>query len=260
MAASDPLPSRLTDIHNHLRNDPGGDRLIEIMDTFGVGNALIMGLPQSPNEGVLDAMRKHPGRFVGGAYLDPRLGSKAIDALKHYHAEGMKVVKLFPNFGYYPDEDRLRPFFDAVAESQMAVLSHCGWLAPTMGVTAAHYSHPGKFEKLLRAYPETIFIFAHMGGIDGFLETRMLISRAPNAFADISPGQGLWVMEYAGPIAASMPTDKIMWGADMYYDRTLLDRYHEALVARGMGESLEKIFHTNAQRLLQTIGAVGSPN
>jgi len=251
------MPDKLIDIHNHLAaDDPEGDKLIEIMDSFGTEVALIMGTAGHPNEHVLQAMRKHPGRFVGGAYLDPRRGAAAIDAMRNYHAEGMKVVKLFPNYGYFPDDGAFKPFFDAVAELGMAVLSHCGWLAPGGGVTAAYYSNPGRFEKVIRSHSETIFILGHAGGIDAFPQTVMLTTRTPNTFTDISPGQGLWVVEHTGSIAASIPPDRMMWGADMYYDRELIERYRKALVNIGFGEHLEKVFYSNAKALLAKIGAV----
>jgi len=250
------IPNKLIDIHNHLASDdPGGDRLIEIMDNHGTEKALIMGTAGHSNKDILDAMRKHPDRFVGGAYLDPRRGDAAIEEMKHWQGEGMKVVKLFPNYGYYPDDDALKPFFDAVAEVGMAVLSHCGWLAPHAGVTAAYYSNPGRFEKVIRRHPETVFILAHAGGIDAFTQTVMLTTRTPNTFTDISPGQGLWVVEHAPSIAAGIPPDRMMWGADMYYDKDFLERYRKALVAMGFAEHLEKVFYSNAKGLLVRIGA-----
>ncbi len=257
MAGLPTLPGKIIDAHNHLADhDPDGSKLIDIMDAHNVEMTLIMGTLGRRNGLIVEAVRKHPGRFIGGVYIDPRQGSAAIDEVRHYHGEGIHLVKLFPNFGYYPDEDRFRPLFDVVAELGMGVLSHCGWLTPSMGVSAAYYSRPGRFEKLIRTYPDTVFIFAHMGGMDGFLESRMLISRAPNAFADTAPGQGLWVLEDGGSIAASTPTDKIMWGADMYYDRRIIDKYLAAFGKQGFTEQLEKIFYSNARGVFEKIGAL----
>ena len=257
MTTSATMPKRLIDMHNHLwQDDTSGSRLIEAMDATGVETALIMGTPGRSNENVLAAVAKYPERFTGGAFLDLREGQQAIDQLHHYHAEGMRVVKLFPNFGYYPDDDEFRQFFDVVAALGMAVLSHCGWLSPAQGVTASYYARPGRFEKLIRAYTDTPFILAHMGGIDGFCEAIMLTTRAPNAYVDLAPGQGLWVVEFAGKMAGSIPPEKIMWGMDGYYDPAIIARYQAALEASGFAEHLEKIFRTNALGILQRIGAI----
>jgi predicted TIM-barrel fold metal-dependent hydrolase len=252
------LPPRRIDIHNHVRpEDPGGDKLVGLMDGSDVEMALVMGAPGHPNEAVMQAVAKHPGRLVPGAYVDPREGTKALDEVARHHSLGVRVVKLFPNLGYYPDDDAFVPFFAKIADLGMAVLSHCGWLAPEAGVSAAYHSHPGRFEKPIRRHPRTPFILAHMGGIAGFLETIMLTTRTPNTYADVSPGQGTWVLEHAGPMAASIPPEKLLWGVDSYNIAAMLDRHGKALEAAGFGPHFEKIFHDNARGILERIGAIG---
>ncbi|MCK4277419.1 MAG: amidohydrolase family protein [Phycisphaerae bacterium] len=250
-----PLPERIIDIHNHLGEGRDPAALIELMDKSNIEMTLIMGTFKQPNEDVLKAVGAHPDRLVGGAYVDPRNGD-AIEQLKRHRGEGFRVVKLFPNFGYYPDDEQFRPFFDTVSELGMAVLSHCGWLAPAAGVSAAYYSHPGRFEKVIRTYTDTVFIMAHMGGIAGFLETVMLTTRTPNTYADCSPGQGAWVLAATGSIAASVPPDRVLWGADSWQQQQWLDHNADALCKLGFGPHFEKIFYSNARGILERIGAV----
>jgi predicted TIM-barrel fold metal-dependent hydrolase len=251
-----PLPAKLIDVHNHLApEDAQGDNLVALMDSLNVETTLVLGLDYAHNAKTLDAVRKHPGRLVGGVFADPRDG-RAIHEVRKCHAEGFRFVKLFPNLGYYPDDDQFRPFFDEVANLRMAVLSHCGFLAPTKGVSAAYYSHPGRFEKLLRTYTDTPFVFAHMGGIAGFLETIMLTTRLPNAYADFSPGQGTWVLNVAPAMVATIPADKLLWGADSYHGiPDQLKANQQALIAANHGPAFDKIFHDNAKELFQRLGA-----
>ena len=266
MSQKFPLPGGIIDVHNHLRSDDDGSQLIELMEQSNIEMTLIMGSSQDVdvrNQAIVDACRRHPGRFVGGAYYDPREGEKAIDALKHYSSEGLPVVKLFPNLGYYPDDEGLRPFWDAVAEEKMTVLSHCGWLGGsgpevTQEPWAAYYSHPGRFEKVIRLYPDTVFILAHMGGIAGLLETVMLTTRTANTFVDCSPGQGLWALQAGGAIAGSVPPEKLMWGADGYGQAGLLETYRHALVGVGFGPHLERIFYANAHGLFEKMVVLGN--
>jgi predicted TIM-barrel fold metal-dependent hydrolase len=214
----------------------------------------------SSNAETLQAVRRRPRRFVGGVFADPREGEAAIEEIRRYHGEGFRIVKLFPNVGYWPDDDALRGFFDAVAEREMAVLSHCGWLSPREGCDyASYYAHPGRFEKLIRIYPRTVFIMAHMGGIAGFLEAVMLTTRTPNTYVDCSPGQGLWVLEHAGAMAGSIPPERLLWGADSYRYDELIGRYRAALEALGFAERLDDIFYANARRLLEALGALDAP-
>jgi len=257
MAETLALPSRLIDVHNHIAaDDSDGDKLIGIMDANNVETTVVMGTAAHKNDIVVSAAAKHPGRLVPGVYLDPRKGPAAIAEMRQYCRQGVRLVKLFPNFGYYPDDDSLKPFFDSVADLGMGVLSHCGWLTPTMGVTAAYYSHPGRFEKLIRTYKDTIFIMAHMGGIAGFLETIMLTTRTPNTYTDCSPGQGVWVLEYAGRMPASIPPEKLMWGLDCYCPQDWLDRQRQALEQLDFAPHAEKIFYSNARGVLEKMGAL----
>lgn len=251
------LPPRLIDIHNHVAaDDPLGERLIGLMDANNVEMTLVMGATGPGNAAMLAAVKAHGDRLVGGAYIDPRGGSAAIDQIARYHDEGICLIKLFPNLGYYPDDGRFVPFFDRIADLGMGVLSHCGWLTPTMGITAAYYSHPGRFEKVIRTYPETVFIMAHMGGIAGLLETVMLTTRTPNTYTDCSPGQGVWAIEHTGAIAGSVPADKMLWGVDCYHPEGLLDRQRAALEKLGYGPAAEKIFYSTARSIFEKIGAV----
>ncbi|MFB3892813.1 MAG: amidohydrolase family protein [Phycisphaerae bacterium] len=267
MAEQFPLPPRRIDIHNHLWNDPGGEKLLEIMDKASIETALIMGTKPSSfhtvgtNEAVIEAMRKHPGRFVAGAYIDPREGARAIDAVRHYKDEGACVVKVFPNYGYFPDDDDLCPFWDAVGESGMAVLSHCGWLGGSAaGMNqerwAAYYSHPGRFEKVVRTHIDTIFIMAHMGGLAGWLDTVMLTTRTPNLYVDCSPGQGRQVLDKGGPFVSLIPPEKLMFGADSYDVVNLVTIYQEIMVRQGFGPHFDKIYYSNARGILEKIGAI----
>lgn len=249
------LPKRLIDIHSHLRDDdPDGSKCVEQMDSMNIGTSLVMGSPINLNKNVLAAVGKYPGRLVGGAYIDPRSGRKSLDEVRFYYDKGLRVVKLFPNLGYYPDDDVMAPFFEMIAELGMAVLSHCGWLGPQIGVSAAYYSHPGRFEKVIRRHPETPFIMAHMGGIAGFLETVMLTTRTPNTYTDCSPGQGQWVLECTGAMAGSIPSSKLMWGLDCA--ASIVDRQREALAKLGFGPEFDKVFFANARAILEKVGAL----
>lgn len=257
MAKLHRLPRRIIDAHNHISaDDPDGSQMLANMDENNIELALIMSTSMRPHATTANVLAKHPTRFIGGGYADPRQGKKAIAAIKAYHADGLRMVKLFPNLGYFPDDDAYRPFFDTVASLKMAVLSHCGWLTPKSGITAAYYAQPGRFEKLIRTYTQTPFVLAHMGGMDGFLQMIMLITRNRNVYADCSPGQGTWVLDHAGEMVSSVPADRLMWGADSYQQKHFLDHNRKALIKIGFGGDLEKIFYSNARSLFEGIGAI----
>jgi predicted TIM-barrel fold metal-dependent hydrolase len=170
-------------------------------------------------------------------------------------------VKLFPNYGYYPDDEHFAPFFDAVAELNMGVLSHCGWLGEAGADMrnerwAAYYSHPGRFEMVVRTHPKTPFIMAHMGGIAGWLETIMLTTRTPNCYVDCSPGQGRLVLDKGGPMAGAVPPTKLLYGADAYNLPQSIPDYAAIMAAQGYGPHFDKIFYSNARGIFEQVGAV----
>ena len=261
MAKAFKLPKRIFDAHNHLWGDDDGSKIVARMDELGIETTLVMGTKTRGNATTLKACRKFRGRLIGGAYYDPREGKKAIAALKRWSGEGMRVVKLFPNFGYFPDDPKYAAFFDKVAELKLAVLSHNGWLGGSganmsQEPWATYYATPGRFEKVVRMHPDTIFIMAHFGGISGVLESVMLTTRTPNLYVDCSPGQGLWAIEKCGAIAGSVPPEKLLWGADCQPTQDFLERYRKALVAIGYGPYLDKVFYSNARGIFEKLGAL----
>ena len=129
MAKAFKLPKTIIDAHNHLWGGDDGTKMLARMDELGIEKTVIMGAPgdfRFLNDGVVKACRRFPKRFIGGAYYDPREGKKAIAALKRYAGEGLRIVKLFPNLGYFPDDPKYGAFFDQVADLKMGVLSHNG--------------------------------------------------------------------------------------------------------------------------------------
>ena len=264
MAKAFKLPKKIFDAHNHLWKDDNGSKILGWMDELGIETTLVMGAPAEfvmSTAKMAKVVRRNPKRLVGGAYYDPRKGKKAIAELKRYAGEGLKIVKVFPNLGWFPDDPKYGAFFDAVAENKMAVLSHCGWLGGAgAGMIkeewATYHATPGRFEKVVRTHPETIFIMAHFGGIPGVLESVMLTTRTPNLYVDCSPGQGLWAIEKCGAIAGSVPAEKLLWGADCKPTAEFLERYRKDLVAIGYGEHLEKIFYTNARGIFEKLGVL----
>ncbi len=50
----------------------------------------------------------------------------AIPAVAQYGAKGFKAVKHFPGEGWYADDPKLYPSFDAVQDAGLAALVQCG--------------------------------------------------------------------------------------------------------------------------------------
>jgi predicted TIM-barrel fold metal-dependent hydrolase len=144
---------------------------------------------------------------------------------------------------------------------KMAVLSHCGWLG-AKGVSSTKYARPGRFEELFRRFPDTLFIMAHMGGMDGFLEGIMYTTRTPNVYLDSTPGQSHWIFEHAAGLVKGMPPKRLLLGTDgitpPYADGTDCGAEYakqvEMLGKLGWSEHVGDIFYNNAAAVISKYG------
>jgi len=255
-------PERKIDIHTHPGYPPDEvEEILAFMDARGVERIVALGSPskEDSDERILRLRELAPHRVIGGPYFDPREGD-ALDKLERMHEAGCRIVKLFPNLGYYPDDDAVRPFFEKAAAMGMGVLSHCGWLG-FKGVSSTKYARPGRFEALFRRFPDTLFIMAHMGGIDGFLEGIMYTTRTPNVYLDTTPGQSYWVFEHAPEMVRGMPAERLLLGTDGIQPVSedwdcskQYDKIAAALDKLGWSEHLEDIFYNNAAAVIEKYG------
>lgn len=254
---------KIIDIHIHIDpDDPAMDRYVRQMDKHGVESALIHGTmgytnPVLRNEYVAKAVKRHPQRLFGSVFIDLRQPVRAcIRDVRQYARLGFKCVKLFPNLGFDPNDDRYEPFWDAVESAGLMVFAHCGWLTvtPALAFTSSLTATPFHFEKPARRHPKINFIFAHFGGAPAYLETIVLISRLANCYADTCPGWGRWVWEQHLPGLESVPRDKVCYGTDnagVGYGRGIR-WWQRALRSYGYKKpDLQLYFHDIAARLLR---------
>ena len=255
---------KVIDIHTHLpNNDPQMDEYVQQMDAFDVRAALVLGVPKRPalamrqNDDVLRAVEKHPGRLYGGMYID--LMNPIDDCIKEiekYHAAGFVCVKLFPHFGYDPNDEKFEPVWKTIESLGLFVLTHCGWLLPFEDDTRLQSitSSPFHFEVPARRHPKINFIFAHFGGGATYLETVVLTMRLKNCFGDVTPGWGKWVFEQRMPGLATLDFKQVMYGTDNMGANYGRDIQWWADTLRDMGRSdqdLENFFYNNAARILK---------
>ncbi len=257
---------KLIDVHTHPFFDLAEvGKTLDFMDRYVIEKVFSLGIPrhEDGNDRVLALKKLAPGRIVAGPYFDPR-EKDAIDDLARFHDAGCRIVKLFPNLGYYPDDRAYLPFFEKAAELGYGILSHCGWLG-SKAVSSTKYARPGRFEELFRRFPETLFVMAHMGGIDGFIEGIMYTTRTPNVYLDTTPGQSRWVFSHAAEFVRGMPHERLLMGTDGIFppweDGT--DGHEEYENQRAMLESIgwadktQDVLYNNASRVIEKYGLLG---
>ena len=262
------------DIHIHPRQDDADmSGYLRIMDRHNVDAALIHGLEDSswdpavsggtPNDAVIRAVRSHPGRFHGTLCVDFTDGvERVVGKIREFHDKGAMGIKLFPNFGFDPNDDRYEPIWVELEKRKMLVFSHCGWLAPdrkapSRRISSLDGASPFHFEVPARRHPTVDFVFAHFGGAATYLETLVLRSRLDNTYADTCPGWGRWVWENDLPGLKAMPKAKLLYGTDNAGEAYGQDDiwWSEKLLSMGWSYAdIHSYFYGNAARLLRIGG------
>ena len=221
----------VVDAHLHyLRRDRFVDDLLRDMDDAGVTRTNLVALWEAGfmnattggNDEVLAAVRAHPDRLSGFAYLDPT-EADCVDEVRRCADQGFAGFKLFPPIGYRVDEDRCRPMFDTISQTGLPVLVHCGQTnldhadRPHTRAVNSALAHPMYLDPITRLYPQTTFIIAHMG-FPWFMEAWSVAMANANVILDTAGGPRWpwsWVDVYDA-LGRPIPIDwqRVWWGTD----------------------------------------------
>ena len=101
-------------------------------------------------------------KIVPLCYIDPR-EEDAPQQIEHWIRErGMRGVKMYPPIGWYPDELRVLPAFQAAEAMSVPVLLHMGRVAPHPQLRSK-YGRPICLEDVGLACPRLKLIIGHCG-------------------------------------------------------------------------------------------------
>ena len=190
------------DTHLHLRKD--ADACFTHMQGCGVTNAILL-TPATDQERAKQEMERRPGRFARSVRTDPTVpdADKVLrDALK-----GGAVSIGEMKFHVALDSPAMRRVYDIAAERNVPVMMHIQTFPHFRGEIPYNTGYP-QFDKVLRAYPRTMFIghgdlfWAHIsadvptdrgypaGPIKRDGLTDKWLSDFPNLYADLSANSG----------------------------------------------------------------------
>jgi len=101
-------------------------------------------------------------KVVPFCYVDPREADAPRQAEHWVRERGMCGVKLYPPLGWYPDEPRVLPTFQAAEALGVPVLIHMGRVAPHPQLRSK-YARPLCLEDIGLACPRLTLIIGHFG-------------------------------------------------------------------------------------------------
>ena len=145
--------------------------LVSSMKTAGIDLSLISRITIYPKqvtavnnwllgckrENILPMATLHPDMPEGQAYLEALI------------RDGFKGIKLHPDYqGFFADDRRMFPFYEAAEALQMPILFHAGL---DRGLTPPFNAMPSHLLSVHQQFPRLKMIAAHMGGEDNYDET-----------------------------------------------------------------------------------------
>jgi hypothetical protein len=170
-----------------------------------------------------------------------------VEEVEDLKKRGFKGFKVHPDYqGFFVDEKRVYPFYEAAQAEGMIVLFHAGL---DRGLPDPVHSTPGRLAKVQRDFPSLCMVVAHLGGESVFEETeRHLLGR--DIFMDTS-----FVLRVMPPpvlerFMKKHASERILFGSDSPWT----DQREELAFLESLpylsGEEKEKITGRNAAQLL----------
>lgn len=148
------------------------------------------GRPALDNDELAATCAASGGRFVGFGSVDPARPD-AIERVRRFPELGLRGVKLHPSFQEFdPASDAVAPFFDAVAEADLIVLTHAGMSGMGAGEPGGQglrldLARPLALDPVAARHPEMPIVLAHVGW-PWHLEALAMALHKSNVYLDIS--------------------------------------------------------------------------
>ncbi|MBW2623677.1 MAG: amidohydrolase family protein [Deltaproteobacteria bacterium] len=184
--------------------DPDGDRMIEAMDESGVDLTLICNVDNSDypiltadrmqkgNKALADVAKRHEGRVMALAGVDPRR-PEAPDMMKQCLEEfGMRGLKYHPDNGYDPSSPESYKVLSVLEKNNGILLTHTGPLDPP---ARPKFADPRLLSDLGVDFPGLKIIAAHMGAVD-WRSWAALAAFQPNLHGDMAMWDALALGNY----------------------------------------------------------------
>ena len=188
--ASQP-PAGVFDAHVHLNNPP---MQLALMDEYGIDRAVVFWGRLSDNDKILEAVARHPARFVAFASISPERTAyrrlwqdddvaivEALDGLlRSGRFRGIGEISVvhaasagFAATDFSPLSGVMRGILALARKHRVPVMVHC------------ETSRMAELSRLLEMFPDVAVIWAH-GGYTGLADARTMLQRHPNLYYELS--------------------------------------------------------------------------
>jgi len=237
---------KLINAHEHVQSVQEGQRLLRVMDDFGVRKTILVGsswftitLNESVgftrydenNRELLKLAKAHPGRFEAWPTINPEDPDK-LDKLKRFHQQGAAGLKLYIGHGFVKRSGGEYMFHTRAIDdpSMWPIYEYCAenWLPICFHVNPSPKAAPGfaqEFVSVLQRFPDLKVNCPHFM-LSSILDRRLreFLDSFPNLYSDISFGHDQFLSAGLKRISRSPDKfrdifmtypDRFMWGTDL---------------------------------------------
>ena len=224
----------IIDFHTHAFPDAIAEKAIPSLEktgdikahTTGTTESLLASMDRAGIErSVICSIATKPGQFTAILEWSEEIRSERLIPLPSIHPndpicvekvytvcqKGFKGIKMHP---YYQDffirEERLNPFYEALSETGLLLVVHCGY---DIGFPRTRCAEPSQILLLHKRFPKLRLVATHFGGWDIWDEVEaMLIGR--EIYMEISFALQYLSREQAIRMLTSHPPEYLLFGSD----------------------------------------------
>lgn len=186
----------MIDIHSHVidKNIEVVQKLIEDMDIHGIEKRVVSTISSAPGlENVKfteKIVKMYPSKLIGCVVLNPKNNNVLKELEYALDSEWIKMFEFNPvEHAYFPDLNEKMDYIIGKIDSKgLPIKVYTG---------IGRYGIPQQWEKYVKKYINTNFVFLHMGCFDYGYTCVDVVSRNKNAFTEISNQYELQILRKA---------------------------------------------------------------
>jgi predicted TIM-barrel fold metal-dependent hydrolase len=218
-------PTRIIDVHEHIKALKNAPTLLAAMDDMKIEKTLLMGssiftltlkedlgfsLCDENNEELLRICQQYPGRFEAWPTMDPRDPQK-LDKFKDYVKRGATGLKLYLGHGYVTRKTGEFMFHPVAMDDpgMLPVYAYCAenFIPVCLHVNPSPKATPGfaeEFVAVLEQFPDLKLVCPHFM-LSSIADNRLreLLETFPNLYTDVSFGNDKFLIEGLNRISKS---------------------------------------------------------
>ncbi|MBW6520863.1 MAG: amidohydrolase family protein [Desulfoarculaceae bacterium] len=259
----------IIDFHTHVFPDKVATKAIPalakegniIAHTHGTVDSLLASMDRADiTTSVICSIATRPAQFEPILAWSTAIQSRRLIPLPSIHPadsdavgkvfmlkdQGFSGIKMHPYYqNFFLDETRLNPLYEALSETGLLLVVHCGY---DIAFPRIRRADPGRILTVQKRFPNLRLITTHLGGWDNWQEVdELLIGK--EIFMEISFSLTYLPAEQAVRMLNKHPIDYLLFGSDSPWDDQA-EAIQRLKKLKFKKDRLNSILAKNAARLL----------